>query len=298
MSSQPIHRRSFAGLPSSVWPYMQVVSSNKPLLAPDGCEIPDINIEARRVNIRARHLQRYREVCGIEPGNTLPHAYPHVLAMPLHMRVFTHPKFPAKVLGLVHLRNVIRQYAPIPANAALTLKVRFNAVRETAIGQEYDLLTHAEVEGRVMWEEVSTMLARRMTQSKRPTIERAQRDETQLIAEQAVHAAANTGRRYAWVSGDFNPIHLFDRTAQWFHFKQTVAHGMWSLARCIGLAERQLPAGAVELDAQFKLPIYLPSEFVFRSQRSGAGLDLALLTTKGDRLHLLVKTVPIQSVDA
>jgi len=39
---------------------------------------------------------------------------------------------------------------------------------------------------------------------------------------------------------------------------------MWSLARCIGLAERHLPKEAVELDAQFKLPIYLPSDFIFR----------------------------------
>lgn len=291
-----VYQQSFAGLPSSVWPYMQVMSSNKPLLAADACEIPDITIEARSVRINPRHLRRYRDVCGIETSSVLPHAYPHVLAMPLHMRVFTHPKFPVKVLGLVHLRNVIRQREAIPATAQLKLSVRFNTLRETAMGQEYDLITTAAAAGRVVWEETSTMLARRMTQSKRPTIERAQRDETSIVAEQTIAAAAKTGRRYAWVSGDFNPIHLFDRTAQWFHFKQTVAHGMWSLARCIGLAEKYLPAGPMELDAQFKLPIYLPSEFVFRSQRSADGLDLSLTTTKGDRLHLLVKSTLITAV--
>lgn len=290
------YQQSYAGLPSSVWPYLQVITSQQPLLAPDGCVVPDINVEARRVVMSARHLRRYREICGIEPSAVLPHAYPHVLAMPLHMRVFTHAQFPVKVLGLVHLRNVIRQYHAIPADALLRLAVRFNSMRETPIGQEYDLVTTATVDGQLAWEEVSTMLARRMTQSKRPSIERAQRDEARMIHEQTVQAAADTGRRYAWVSGDFNPIHLFDRTAQWFHFKQTVAHGMWSLARCIGLAEKHLPAGAIELDAQFKLPIYLPSEFVFRSQREGDKsdhVDLSLTTTKGDRLHLTVKATAL-----
>jgi acyl dehydratase len=268
---------------------VQVLSSRKPLLAAADCDVPDISIEARTVTINSRHLQRYRDVCGIEPSSALPHAYPHVLAMPLHMRVFTHPQFPVKVLGLVHLRNVIRQRQAIPTHAPLKLSVRFNTVRETSIGQEYDLVTVAEVAGQPVWEEVSTMLARRMTHSKRPTIERAQRDEAGLIVEQTVVATAETGRRYAWVSGDFNPIHLFDRTAQWFHFKQTVAHGMWSLARCIGLAERHLPKEAIELDAQFKLPIYLPSDFIFRAQRTETGAALSLSTTKGDRLHLTVK---------
>ena len=291
--SQQSYAQSYASLPSSVWPYVQVLSSKKPLLAPQDCEVPDITIEARRVKISARHFARYRDVCGIESNSVLPHAYPHVLAMPLHMRIFTHPKFPVKVLGLVHLRNLIRQYQAIPADAEIKLSTRFNSLRETNLGQEYDLITSAEVAGRVVWEEVSTMLARRMTQSKRPTIERAQRDEANIIEEQTVQAAVDTGRRYAWVSGDFNPIHLFDRTAQWFHFKQTVAHGMWSLARCIGLAQRHLPPGAVGLDAQFKLPIYLPSDFVFRSQRNGNDVDLSLTTTKGDRLHLVIKAMAL-----
>jgi len=290
----PGYQQSYARLPSSVWPYIQAVSGKKPLLAPPECVVPDITVEAHTVAINANHLRRYRAACGIEASATLPHAYLHVLAMPLHMRVFTHAQFPVKVLGLVHLRNVIRQWQAIPVDASLKLTVRFNTLRETASGQEYDLVTVAELAGQPVWEEVSTMLARRITPGKRPTIERAQRDEARLLAEQTITTAANTGRRYAWVSGDFNPIHLFDRSAQWFGFKQTVAHGMWSLARCIGLAEKYLPVAPFTLDAQFKLPVYLPSEFVFRAQRNATGADLSLSTTKGDRLHLTVKVDRLQ----
>jgi acyl dehydratase len=286
-------RVEFNGLPSMVWPYVQVVTSSKPLLAAASTQPPALLLYSRNVRIRPAHLRRYREVCGVSDEGMLPPAYLHVLAMPLHMRLFVHPQFPVKVLGLVHLRNVIRQFAPITADQSLTLSVQYDMLRETESGQEYGLVTRAHVQDELVWEEVSTMLARRHTPGKRPSIERAVRDESRMVGETTLAAAANTGRRYAFVSGDFNPIHLFDRTAQAFQFKQCVAHGMWSLARCLGQA--QLPAVALELDAQFKLPVYLPSEFVFRQQRAASadGSELTLTTPKGDRLHLLVTVKPL-----
>ncbi len=281
-------QQHFNGLPSMVGPYIKVLSSNKPMLAAADLQPPSLLIQADGIHVRRAHLQRYRQICGLADTQVLPHAYLHVLAMPLHMRVFTHPAFPVKVLGLVHLRNVIRQFQPVNMASELSLSVSYDSLRETDSGQEYDLITRCHVAGDLVWEEISTMLARRAAPGKRPVIERAVRDVTRLVNEESISAAANAGRRYAFISGDFNPIHLFDRTAQAFQFKQTVAHGMWSLARCIGLAEHTFADKSVELDAQFKLPIYLPSEFIFRQQRRDDGAELSLSTPKGDRLHITV----------
>jgi hypothetical protein len=44
------------------------------------------------------------------------------------------------------------------------------------------------------------------------------------------------GRRYGWLSGDLNPIHLADRGARMFGFERAVAHGMWSMARTLAAA--------------------------------------------------------------
>ena len=280
---------SFDGLPSMVWPFCKILVSGKPLLAANNCAPPTLHVHARGVKIKPTHLRRYREVCRIAPSNVLPHAYLHAIAMPLHLRVFTHELFPVKVLGLVHLRNVIRQLQPIAIDSTLDLQVSYDSLRETESGQEYDIVTRCEVAGQLVWEEVSTMLARRATPGKRPSIERAQRNAEQIVEEKLIAVAANTGRRYALVSGDFNPIHLFDRAAHAFQFKQAIAHGMWSLACCVGLAAESFAESPVELDAQFKLPVYLPSEFVFRQQRTANGADLSLSTPKGDRLHLIVR---------
>src|SRR6266487_1403229 len=43
---------------------------------------------------------------------------------------------------------------------------------------------------------------------------------------------ADLGRRYAAVSGDRNPIHLYRLTAWLFGFRRPIAHGMWAAARC------------------------------------------------------------------
>lgn len=286
-------RQSFARRPSSFIPYIKVVASRKPLLAPADAAVKRIEVEARQVRIRAAHLRRYCEICGVAAGNVLPPAYLHVLAMPLHMRLFTAAEFPAKVLGLVHLRNVIRQYQPVRADDVVGLQAEFDTLRETDIGQEYDVITRAVLGGRVIWEEVSTMLARRLVAGKRPSIERAAKDAGNVLAEATLDVPEDIGRRYGWNSGDFNPIHLTGASARLFNFKQAVAHGMWSLARCAAAAAQFLPAAPMRLDAQFKLPIYMPGEIVFRCRRAGAGADMSLSTPKGDRLHLLMQARPL-----
>jgi len=273
---------NFGSLPGMVLNYARVIASSKPLVAPPGANIGRTVVTANKVNVRIGHVTNYRRVCAIPESDVLPHAFPHVLAMPLHMYIFTSPVFPVKVLGLIHLRNTIRCYKPIPIRSRLLLRAECDTMRETAIGQEYDIVTRCEVGGELVWDEVSTMLARRATPGQRPTIERAGDADIKT----ALDVSGDTGRRYARVSGDYNPIHLTARTAGWFGFKQAVAHGMWSMSRSLGEADAQLPVMPIQIDTQFKLPLYLPSGVIFRCRRDERQVEVSLSSAKGDRLHL------------
>jgi hypothetical protein len=275
----------FGALPGMLFNYFRVVTSGKPLLAPGLGSMGRTSISAASVRVRQSHLTSYRAVCGIAIAPTLPHAFPHVLAMPLHMCVFTSPHFPVKVLGLIHLRNTIRCIEPIDNAAELSLHVECDTIRETPSGQEFDLLTHAELRGRRVWEEISTMLAHRAAPGQRPIIERAGQSEIKSNFD----VSADTGRRYARVSGDFNPIHLSARTASWFGFKQAVAHGMWSMSRSLGAAAPYLAKDPLQIDTQFKLPLYLPSSVIFRCQREVERTSISLSSVKGDRMHLAIQ---------
>jgi acyl dehydratase len=95
------------------------------------------------------------------------------------------------------------------------------------------------------------------------------------------------------VSGDFNPIHLTARTAKMFGFKQAVAHGMWSLGRCLAAAAPHLPKGSMQVDTQFKLPVYIPSQALSRTWNSSETVEIAMCTMRGDRLHLAMQVRPL-----
>jgi acyl dehydratase len=281
---------SFARRPSMVPAYARVLLGKKPYSAPKGTVIEPVELEARTVMLSAAHLQRYREVCAVPASvKGLPPAYLHVLAMPLHMQLFVVKNFPVKVLGLIHLRNTIRVLAPVDERAPLRLRVGFDTMRETDFGQEYDFTTSYEQNGVAVWEEISTMFARGTSGpkegSKRPVIERSNHPESGTHTD-TLEVAENTGWRYARVSGDFNPIHLTARTAQMFGFKQAVAHGMWSMGRCLASAAPHLPDVKIQIDTQFKLPVYIPSQALARTWAVEGGADISMCTMKGDRLHL------------
>ncbi len=286
-------RLDFNTLPSILAAYPKVVFGDKPLHAPVGLETPSIVVHADHVLPPRSHVARYRRACGVPEASFLPPAYPHVLAMPLHMRIFTAALFPVKVLGLVHLRNTIRQQRQIPVGEKLQVTASFDTCRETDSGQEFDIVTRVSMQGAVVWEEVSAMLARRHTPGKRPTIDRLPTDADAIERKRPFSVPADTGRRYAWVSGDFNPIHLMDFTAKRFGFKQTVAHGMWSLSRTLGEVADLLPQGPMQIDTQFKLPLYLPGEVAVtnwkRSDANGPWLDMWLSDGRKGRPHLAMQ---------
>ncbi|HEY6641205.1 MaoC family dehydratase [Povalibacter sp.] len=286
---------SFATQPSIVPAFVRVLLSKKPFVAPAGTVVTPIELETRRVELSASHLQRYRDVCDVPAAPHLPPAYLHAVAMPMHMQLFIARDFPVKVLGLIHLRNTIRVFKAIDTSAPLRLSVHFDTQRLTDAGQEYDFTTRYERDGEIVWEEVSTMFARGTVPTKveggggkRPSIERSghPKEGTQT---QTLEIAENTGWRYARVSGDFNPIHLTARTAAMYGFKQAVAHGMWSLGRCLGAAAAELPADGIQIDTQFKLPVYLPSQALARFWAVENGIDIGMCTMRGDRLHLAMQ---------
>src|SRR5690606_21051256 len=91
----------FARRPSMVPAYLRVVLGKKPYSAPADARIEPVTLEVRQVKLDRAHVQRYRSVCAVADGVPgLPPAYLHVVAMPLHMRLFVVKSFPVKVLGL------------------------------------------------------------------------------------------------------------------------------------------------------------------------------------------------------
>ena len=81
-----------------------------------------------------------------------------------------------------------------------------------------------------------------------------------LEKKETIRVPAGTGRRYANVSGDYNPHHLYTVLAKLFGFKRAIAHGMWILARVVASLDKKFGIhDSAFVEAYFKLPIFMPA---------------------------------------
>lgn len=256
----------FSRLPSSFRYYPRAVFARRAALVPAGKRVPRLEGHVEAVVARSGHLARYRRVCGFADGDALPITYPHVLAMPLHVALLTHSLFPVRLMGLVHVANEIRQARPLPANGAHRIRSWIEGHRDADRGHEFDLFTEAGDAGGAVWQEKSTLLARKPSdgrqaaRSARRTLSYEKPGEGGEILEIDVCAPRSVGRRYGWLSGDLNPIHLGDRGARLFGFDRAVAHGMWSMARSLAALGPEPLTPPVQVQVEFKLPLFLPGE--------------------------------------
>jgi acyl dehydratase len=270
--------------PPAVWPAMaRAVLAGRPVLLPAGKTIPAMEARLAPRVPEPRLLEAYREVCGFEPDGKLPITYPHALAGPIHLALLTSASFPVRLLGLIHLRNRIEALRPIGELEPLDLRCHLEGHRETERGQEFDLITEARTGGQLGWTETQTLLARRSgSRPPRPPpgpLAPAGARSTSWSLE------ADLGRRYARVSGDYNPIHLSGATARLFGFRRAIAHGMWSLARVAAELQDRVAGGGAVLDVAFKLPVLLPGRVTFREWPAERGIAFALVDQGGERPH-------------
>ena len=255
--------------------------------AGDPPRIPDLQVELVGMATNTRALSPYLKVCGFEGGSKLPATWPHILAFPLHLKLLTDKRFPLPLLGLVHLRNTITQHRAISTGESLDIRVTLANQQKTNRGIEFDLITEARSAGKLVWTETSTNLFRVADQeastptSAPPKLESF--PHTELIT-----APENTGRQYAKVSGDRNPIHMHALSAKAFGFPRAIAHGMWSKARILSLLEQQShwQGGAFTMSCQFKKPLLLPGKALLNWQENEKGWDYQLLNANGSAPHL------------
>ncbi|HRX88801.1 MAG TPA: MaoC/PaaZ C-terminal domain-containing protein [Steroidobacteraceae bacterium] len=291
-----IHRLHYDRAPS-VWAlYPRLAVSRKPAVVPDGVQVPHIEAVLPRVAISRAHLDAYSEVCSIRDTAThLPIAYPHMLAAPLHLAILGAEAFPVRALGLIHLRNRIAQRRAIEVDAVGGARVWVAGHREVAKGQEFDFHTEFRIGDDVVWDETSVYLARRSRTPADESLRRAVPDKSSAklavdpegpSKSSSFRVYASIGRRYARVSGDYNPIHLGKLSAKLFGFRRAIAHGMWSLARCAAELERDLLASPCELSVEFKTPIFLPAWVLLQHWQRAEGYGLSLRDAHANKAHL------------
>lgn len=218
------------------------------VLVLDGAEVDRVRLAA------------YDRVCGFALRDTLPATYPHMLAFPLHLALMTDPAFPFPAIGLVHIYNRITQHRPLLTGERLSLRVWAEPVKPHPRGRQVALRTECRVGEELVWEEISTNLRRGHGDQAAPAPQVPSAEGLPTVSTWKL--PGDLGRRYASVSGDYNPIHIHPLTARLFGFPSAIAHGMWTKARCLAALEPRLPS-AYTVEVAFKRPVVLPAKVNF-----------------------------------
>ncbi len=245
-------------------------------------------VETRTAVIDADAVAAYSRVCQFPAKDTIPLPFPHMLAFPLHMAILTSPAYPFPAIGSVHVDNVITSHRPLRVGETLDLAVRAVGPRDHAKGSVVDFVTEARVGDETVWESTSTYLRRgKPHEDASPGLrfDRIPPGTTQW------RLAEDLGRRYGAVSGDRNPIHLYPITAKALGFPRQIAHGMWSLARCVAAIENRLP-DTVTVEVAFKKPIFLPGTVAFGLDAAQDDLAFALTSPRDGSPHLVGRATP------
>lgn len=277
-----MNTRHFSQLPKPYLAYPKVIQGlifKKPKAEK---VLPQVEYVVDSFKVDQKHLKAYNDVCGFKNNGYIPAIYLTVLSQSLQMHMMTSEAFPFPILGLVHIRNQVKQYRKVGVNETLTLSCKFGELQSHDKGVQFDFITTVKVGGEVVVEALTTYLSRQKTNAKaaaKPA--ESQAPEYKLNNEWKI--SENTGRRYAMTSGDFNLIHIHTVTAKAFGFKQAIAHGMWSKAKA--LANLSLP-DAYEADVWFKLPMYLPSKVEFLTAQAANDTDFLIRNSKNQKPHV------------
>lgn len=200
------------------------------------------------------------------------------------MRLMTGRNFPLPVVGLVHTWIEITRHRAAPVRDPLELTVYADTLTPHRRGTEVSMVTEARSGGELVWDSRSGYLSRLpATNAVAPSAVGAA-PATELPAVAEWRLPGDLGRRYGAASGDRNPIHLYPLTARLFGFPRAIAHGMWTVARC--LAEAADPGRIRSVRAEFKAPVLLPATVTYAADGSGSAFQLR----SGSRVHLTGST--------
>ena len=247
----------FTEKPSIISCYFKFLFSRKKGLRP-GESLPVITATWNNVKVDRNNLNAYAATCGLAVSGHLPPLYPHIISAPIHTTMLSHKDFPLPMMGSIHHRNHIIQHRQIHTDETLDIFCNVETKRNISKGLEFDIMTNVTVSGEPVWDSITTVFIRgKFGEPDKPSelSNISSSPEAKLKAEWFV--PAGTGRKYAKITGDYNPIHMSPLSAKLFGFKRDIAHGMWTLANAIGRMPLTLNNKPVKIDAAFKGPMFM-----------------------------------------
>ncbi|MDR7335641.1 MaoC/PaaZ C-terminal domain-containing protein [Roseateles asaccharophilus] len=206
-----------------------------------------------------RHIARFRAELGFEPDDSMPLSYAYLPVQRAHLDAMLHRDFGHRIVGMVHVGHALHQHAPLDPARPLRLVTHIADEPERDDGARFvRLRTLITQDGQERVACDSRYLARRG----RRRGDSPPRDEPETLGPVVASwpLGADAGRRYARLSGDWNPIHLWRWSARLFGLPTVIIHGAHGAARCQAEIERLAGRRVEGLQMEFLRPVPLGSQ--------------------------------------
>ncbi|MDQ6741248.1 MAG: hypothetical protein M3021_13040 [Actinomycetota bacterium] len=239
----------------------RVLGLNSPMTLPADCN------EVRGVLADLAKMTEYQHLLGKAARDVMPSGFIHALAFPVAMSVMVREEFPLPLLGMIHLKNRVQHLAPVLFTQPVTIRSWARNLTSHRAGTQVELVVEVRAQGspELLWRGVSTYLAKGifLPGVDKPAVagtgpDAAHGSFTPPDPTGLWHLGVDTGRAYAAVSGDFNPIHLSVLSAKALGMRRSLAHGMYLAARVLADVGSPKP-DAFSWEIAFDAPVFLPA---------------------------------------
>ena len=273
------------GIPSLGGSYVAAVGGLLGRVKEVGADsLPTGGLEVAGVRIDAEQLLRFQRLLGDTVRDEVPSVFLHGIGFPLALALMRRRDFPLPMIGMVHLSNRVRHLRAIRPDEVLTVRAEARNLAAHHAGVSVELVTSLFVGGEPVWEGVSVYLANGVRLKGAP---RVATPEHPAFAPGKTTGRwrldATTGRRFAAVLGDYNPIHLSAVSAKALGMPSSIAHGMYLAARAL---KSLAPHGTgYAWDVEFMTPVRLPGSVEFGVEKTEAGWRFAGWDARRMRPH-------------
>jgi acyl dehydratase len=203
-------------------------------------------------------VERYRHALGFS-RDAIPVTFYYLLTQRAHLATMLDRPFPFPIAGIIHAENELAEHvAPDPAQP-LTLHTTVTIAPPSSSGAVYCVFdTRATQGGHDVFTCVSKYLAVRGQRKQKTS--RPQEEKPSLPEIATWHLAPSSGRQYAAVSSDWNPIHLWPWTARLMGLSTPIIHGMHTVGKACAALEAYAGQHVGFISARFKAPVPLPNQ--------------------------------------
>lgn len=224
--------------------------------------LPELVTEYRLDSLPLDDIARDRAAFGFT-GERIPLTWCYLPAQRAHLATMLDPRFPFRIAGLVHMENVLEEHGSAAPGQPIVVRTVLRLLPPSSSGAVRCVLeTTGSAQGAPVFSCSSTYLVRRRLKGGAKPPEAGPAVTGTPLAGWTLDAAA--GRRYARLSGDWNPIHLTGWSARLMGMRAPIIHGMHTLAASCAALENAAGKHAIRIACRFRAPVPLGSSVSLR----------------------------------